>query len=56
MWTKKLSNGRVGFEPSDHKVVCSKHFVDCKPLHKEPNPTLCKVPSDITKPSPKKRK
>lgn len=55
IWAKKVSGGR-DFEPSDHKVVCSNHFVDGKPSHKEPNPTLNLVPSDIAKPSPRKCK
>lgn len=53
---KKVFKGRVDCELFDHKVVCSNHFVNGKPSYKEPNPTLYLVPSDITKPSPKKRK
>lgn len=55
IWAKKVSEGR-DFEPSDRKVVCSNHFVDGKPSHKEPNPTFNLVPSDIAKSSPRKCK
>ena len=53
---KKCFKGTVGLVASDHRTVCSNHFEHGKPTYGSPNPTLYPVPSDVKKPSPRKRK
>ena len=55
-WRKNVSKGLFGFVGSDHRTVCSNHFKYGKPTYGSPNPTLYPVPSDVKKPSPRKRK
>ena len=55
-WRKNVSKGLFGFVASDHRTVCSNHFEYGKPTYGSPNPTLYLVPSDVKKPSPRKRK
>lgn len=56
LWTTQVAKGLVGFEPSDHKTVCSNHFAYGKPTFMYPTPSLYLVVSDMSKPSPRKRK
>ena len=55
-WTKNVSRGLVNFESSNYKTVCSNHFVDAKPTTDNPHPTLYLKASEMTSPSPRKRK
>ena len=55
-WVKQVSRGLHNFVASDHKTVCSNHFVDGKPSFMHPTPTLCLVVSDISKSSTRKSK
>ena len=55
-WVKQVSRGLHNFVASDHKTVCSNHFVDGKPSFIHPAPTLYLVVSDTSKSSPRKRK
>ena len=55
-WVKQVSRDIHNFLVSDHKIVCSNHFVDGKPSFMHPTPTLYLAVSDISKSSPRKRK
>ena len=55
-WRKNVSEGLFGFFASDQRTVYSNHFEYGKPGYGSPNPTLYLVPSDVKKPSPRKRR
>ena len=39
-WIHAVSKGREAFDPPKNFKVCSNHFIDGKPTHSNPDPTV----------------
>ena len=55
-WIHAVSKGRAAFDPPKNFKVCSNHFIDGKPTHSNPDPTLFLTISTNTLPTPNKKR